>query len=302
MFFILLALMVSFSTLPVNAKTKKKKAKPTQNELKASVFSGLKWRSIGPAFTSGRIADFAVDPNNHSHFFVAAASGGIWRTTDDGITFKPVFDHYGAYSMGCLAMDPNNHHVIWAGTGENNSQRALGYGNGVWKTTNDGKTWKDMGLKTSRQIGKILIDPRNSDVVYVAAEGSAWGPGGDRGLYKTTDGGKTWKKVLNISENTGVANMCFEPGNPDVIYAGAEQRRRRQFTKIGGGPESAYYKTVDGGKTWKKLTNGIPSVDKGGMCITVSPANPDIVYVMFQASNGKADFFVLPTGAPLSKR
>jgi len=291
MFFVLLAWLVAFGSMPANARTKKKKTTPVQNELKASVFSGLKWRSIGPTFTSGRIADFAVDPNNHSHFYVAAASGGIWKTTDDGLTFKPVFDHYGAYSMGCLAMDPNNHHVIWAGTGENNHQRALGYGNGVWKTTNDGKTWKNMGLKTSSQIGKILIDPRNSDVVYVAAEGSAWGPGGDRGLYKTTDGGKTWKKVLNISENTGVANMCFEPGNPDVIYAGAEQRRRRQFTKIGGGPESAYYKTVDGGKSWKKLTNGIPAVDKGGMCIAVSPANPDIVYVMFQASNGKGGFF-----------
>jgi len=291
MFFVLLALLVSFSTMQVDAKPKKKKTKPIQNELKASVFNGLKWRSIGPAFTSGRIADLAVDPNNHSHFYVAAASGGIWKTTDDGTTFKPVFDHHGAYSMGCLAMDPNNHNVIWAGTGENNSQRALGYGNGVWKTTDGGKTWKDMGLKTSRQIGKILIDPRNSNVVYVAAEGSVWGPGGDRGLYKTTDGGKTWKKVLNISVNTGVANMVFEPGNPDVIYAGAEQRRRRQFTKIGGGPESAYYKTTDGGKTWKKLTNGIPSVDKGGMSITVSPANPNIVYVMFQASNGKGGFF-----------
>lgn len=284
---LLLALFVGISS----AEAKKKKEPPKNNTPKASVFKGLKWRGIGPALTSGRIADFAVDPNDHSHFYVGAASGGIWVTNDDGSTFKPVFDHYGAYSIGCLAMDPNNHHVVWAGTGENNHQRALGYGNGVWKTTDDGKTWKNMGLKNSRQIGKILIDPRNSDVVYVAAEGSAWGPGGDRGLYKTTDGGKTWNKVLNISENTGVANMCFEPGNPDVIYAGAEQRRRRQFTKIGGGPESAFYKTTDGGKTWNKLTNGIPNVDKGGMAIAVSPANPDIVYVMFEASNGKGGFY-----------
>ncbi len=286
--FLLLAFLVAFS--PLEAKKVKKKT-TKKDELKASVFSGLKWRGIGPAFTSGRVADFAVNPDNPSHFYVATASGGIWKTNDDGASFKPVFDHYGAYSIGCLAMDPNNHHVVWAGTGENNHQRALGYGNGVWKTTNDGKTWKNMGLKESRQIGKILIDPRNSDVVYVAAEGSAWGPGGDRGLYKTTDGGKTWKKVLNISENTGVANMVFEPGNPDVIYAGAEQRRRRAFGKIGGGPESAFYKTTDGGKTWNKLTNGIPSVDKGGMAIVVSPANPDIVYVMFEASNGKGGFF-----------
>ncbi len=286
-FFLLLLLSVGLSVVAQAKKEKKEK----KDEIKASVFKGLKWRSIGPALTSGRIADFAVNPDNHAEYYVGAASGHIWKTTDNGTTFKPVFDHYGAYAIGCLAMDPNNHNVVWAGTGENNHQRALGYGNGVYKTEDGGKTWKNMGLKESRQIGKILIDPRNSNVVYVAAEGSAWGPGGDRGLYKTTDGGKTWKKILEISENTGVANICFEPGNPDVIYAGAEQRRRRQFTKIGGGPESAYYKTEDGGKTWKKLTNGIPNVDKGGMAIAVSPVNPNIVYVMFQASNGKGGFY-----------
>lgn len=286
----LLVLVFVIGTTPLEAK-KIKKETPKDDAPKASTFNGLKWRSIGPALTSGRIADFAVNPDDHSNFYVASASGGIWVTFDDGSTFKPIFDHYGAYSIGCLAMDPNNHNVLWAGTGENNHQRALGYGNGVWKTTDGGSTWKDMGLKESRQIGKILIDPRNSNVVYVAAEGSAWGPGGDRGLYKTTDGGSTWKKVLNISENTGVANMCFEPGNPDVIYAGAEQRRRRSFTKIGGGPESAFYKSDDGGKTWNKLTQGIPNVDKGGMAIAVSPVNPNIVYVMFEASNGKGGFY-----------
>lgn len=285
---LLLAFLVSVS--PAEAKRVKKTVKKEET-LKSSIFNGLKWRSIGPAFTSGRIADFAVEPGNPSHFYVAAASGGIWVTRNDGTTFKPVFDKEGAYSIGSLAMDPNNHHVVWAGTGENNYQRALGYGNGVWKTTDDGKTWKNMGLKTSEHIGKILIDPRNSNIVYVAAGGSAWGPGGDRGLYKTINGGKTWKRVLYISENTGIANMCFEPGNPNVIYAGAEQRRRRSFGAIAGGPESAYYKTTNGGKTWKKLTNGIPKVDKGGMAIAVSPANPDIVYVMFQASNGKGGFF-----------
>ncbi len=281
--------LLSF-TLTVTAEAKKEK-KTKEDKLKASLFSGLKWRSIGPALTSGRIADLAVNPDNPAEYYVGAASGHIWKTTNNGTTFKPVFDHHGAYAIGCLAMDPNNHNVVWAGTGENNHQRALGYGNGVYKTEDGGKTWKNMGLKESRQIGKILIDPRNSNVVYVAAEGSAWGPGGDRGFYKTTDGGKTWKKVLEISENTGVANACFEPGNPDVIYVGAEQRRRRQFTKIGGGPESAYYKTTDGGETWEKLTNGIPAVDKGGMAIAVSPVNPDIVYVMFEASGGKGGFY-----------
>ena len=278
----ILLLVFLFSITQVEAKKKKKEEK--KDQLESSTFNSFKWRSIGPAFASGRIADFAVDPDNFAHYFVAVASGHIWKTTNNGITYKPVFDHHGVYSIGALAMDPNNSNVIWAGTGENNHQRAIGYGNGVYKSCDDGKTWKNMGLKESRQIGEILIDPRNSDVVYVAAEGSIWGPNKERGVFKTTDGGITWDTVLFISENTGVANLSFEPGNPDVIYAGAEQRRRRQFTKIGGGPESAFYKSTDGGKTWNKLTNGIPSVDKGGMEIVVAPSNPNVVYAMFEAT------------------
>jgi len=284
-------LILVFIVLFSQAEAKKKKVETNPDSLKASTFSGLKWRSIGPAFASGRIADFAVDPNNFSTYFVGVASGHIWKTTNNGTTFEPIFDNHGTYAIGALAMDPNNSNIVWVGTGENNHQRALGYGNGVYKTNDGGKKWENMGLKESRQIGGILIDPRNSDIVYVAAEGSAWGSGGERGLYKTTDGGKNWEKVLEISEHTGVANICFEPGNPDVIYAGAEQRRRKQFSKIGGGPESAYYKTTDGGKTWGKLTNGIPDIDKGGMAITVSPVNPNIVYAMFEASNGKGGFY-----------
>ncbi len=287
--FIILVLVTGTAFQSVAAK--KKKETEEKEGIKSSTFSGLKWRGIGPAFVSGRISDFAVDPDDFAIYYVAVASGHIWKTTNNGITFKPVFDNYGVYSMGALAMDPNNSDVVWAGTGENNHQRALGYGNGVYKTVDGGSSWKNMGLKDSRQIGKILIDPRNSDVVYVAAEGSAWGPGEERGVYKTTDGGKNWEKVLSISENTGVADMCFEPGNPDIIYAGAEQRRRRQFTKIGGGPESAFYKTTDGGKNWNKLTNGIPSVDKGGMTVAVSPVNPNMVYVMFEASGKKGGIY-----------
>lgn len=294
---LLIVFMVSITTVEAKKKTEKTKS----DTLKSSTFSGFKWRSIGPAFTSGRIADFAFDPDNTAHYFVASASGGIWKTVNNGITFKPVFDNYGAYSIGALAMDPNNSNVVWAGTGENNHQRAIGYGNGVFKTTDGGKSWKNMGLKDSRQIGKILIDPRNSDVVYVAAEGSIWGPNKERGVFKTTDGGQTWEKVLFVSENTGIANMCFEPGNPDVIYAGAEQRRRRQFTKIGGGPESAYYKSTDAGKTWNKLEKGIPKVDKGGMAITVSPVDPNIVYVMFEATENGGFYRSTDRGASFRK-
>ena len=258
---------------------------------KADIYSGLKWRSIGPAFTSGRIADFAVNPANHSEYYVAAASGGIWKTEDAGITFAPVFDTCGAYSIGCLALDSNNHFVVWAGTGENNHQRVLGYGNGIYKTTDGGISWKNMGLKNSRQIGMIQIDPRNSNIVFVAAEGSVWAPGGDRGLYKTIDGGETWKKVLEISENTGVNNVIYDPRNPDIMYATSEQRRRHVFTKIGGGPESAVYKSVDAGETWFKIMEGLPKVDLGGMGIAISPVNPDIIYLIVEAAENKSGFF-----------
>ena len=282
-------------------EARKKQDDEKSDTLKSATFSGLKWRSIGPAFASGRIADFAVNPENPAHYYVGVASGHIWKTTNNGITFEPVFDNHGAYAIGALAMDPNNPFVVWAGTGENNHQRALGYGNGIYKTTDGGKSWKNMGLKESRQIGEILIDPRNSDVVYVAAEGSAWGPGEERGVFKTIDGGQTWEKVLFVSENTGAANLAFEPGNPDVIYAGTEQRRRRQFTKIGGGPESAYYKSTDAGKTWNKLENGIPKVDKGGMEIVVSPADPNIVYVMFEATEKGGFYRSTDRGASFKK-
>ena len=283
--------MVTSVTYAGQKKNKEKKKEPVDTLVNGSLVSGLKWRSIGPAFTSGRIADFAVNPEDHAEFYVAVASGNIWKTTNNGITFKPVFEKYGAYSVGCLAMDPKNHNVVWAGTGENNHQRALGYGDGVYKTVDGGKSWKNMGLKDSRQIGMILIDPRNSDVVYVAAEGSAWGPGGDRGLYKTTDGGKTWEKILEVSENTGINNIICDPRNPDILYATSEQRRRHVFTKIGGGPESAVYKSEDGGKNWRKIVKGLPGVDKGGMGIAISPQNPDVLYLIVEAAEGKGGFF-----------
>ncbi|QQS37458.1 MAG: glycosyl hydrolase [Ignavibacteriales bacterium] len=257
----------------------------------SDLVGGLKWRNIGPAFCSGRIADFAVNPNNFSEYYVAVASGNIWKTNNAGTTFEPIFDNHGSYSIGCLALDPNNPFVVWAGTGENNHQRALGYGDGVYKSVDGGKSWKNMGLKESRQIGEIIIDPRNSNIVFVAAEGSAWGPGGERGLYKTVDGGKTWKKVLDISEHTGVNNLAFDPRNPDVMYATSEQRRRHVFTKIGGGPETAVYKSVDGGENWDKIMSGLPKVDLGGMDIVVSPVNPDVLYIILEAAEDKGGFF-----------
>ncbi|MCE4563253.1 glycosyl hydrolase [Maribellus sp. CM-23] len=288
---LLLAVVFLFSTV-VNAKKKEdeKKEEP-KSFINSGLVSGLKWRSIGPAWASGRIADFAVNPNNTKEYYVGVASGNVWKTENNGTTWKPVFDNYGTYSIGVVVLDPNNANVVWVGTGENNHQRALGYGDGVYKSLDGGKSFKNMGLKESRQIGGIVIDPRNSDVVFVAAEGSAWGPGAERGLYKSTDGGENWKKVLEISENTGVNNVKIDPSNPDIMYATSEQRRRTSFTKIGGGPESAVYKSTDGGENWRKVTKGLPSVQLGGMGIDVSPVDPNVVYLIVEAADNKGGFY-----------
>ncbi len=288
---LLVMLVVLAPTLDAQKKKKKNDENAANDSLRGSTFSGLKWRSIGPAMTSGRIADFAVNPYNPKEYYAAVASGHVWKTQNAGISWKPVFDNYGSYSIGVVSMDPSNHNVVWVGTGENNHQRALGYGNGVFKSMDGGKSFKNMGLKESRQVGGIVIDPRCSDVVFVAAEGSVWGPGGDRGLYKTTDGGENWIKVIDISENTGINNVVMDPARPDIMYATAEQRRRHVHTKIGGGPESAVYKSTDGGETWRKIMKGLPKVHIGGMGIDISPANPDVVYLIFEAAEGKGGFY-----------
>ena len=287
---LLVMLVILAPTLDAQKK-KKNDEDAAGDSLKSSTFAGLKWRSIGPAMASGRIADFAVNPRNPKEYYAAVASGHVWKTLNAGISWKPVFDNYGSYSIGVVSMDPNNHNVVWVGTGENNHQRALGYGNGVFKSMDGGKSFKNMGLKESRQVGGIVIDPRCSDIVFVAAEGSLWGPGGDRGLYKTTDGGENWNKVIDISENTGINNVVMDPARPDIMYATAEQRRRHVHTKIGGGPESAVYKSTDGGETWRKIMKGLPEVHIGGMGIDVSPADPDVVYLIVEAAEGKGGFF-----------
>ena len=254
-------------------------------------FSGLKWRSIGPAVASGRVMAIAVNPKNKFEYYVGVASGGVWKTVNDGTTWTPLFDGEGSYSIGDVALDPNDPSVVWVGTGESNSQRSVAWGDGIYRSEDGGKNWQNLGLKKSEHVGRVLIDPRDSKVVYVAAEGPLWGPGGDRGLYKTTDGGKNWKAVLTISENTGVADVAMDPSNPDILYASAYQRRRHVFTLIDGGPESAIYKSTDAGATWNKLKSGLPSVDMGRIGLAVSPADPNVVYAAIEAADGKGGIF-----------
>jgi photosystem II stability/assembly factor-like uncharacterized protein len=283
-------LLISLSTVaqPKTETTAKPKA---ADSLKNISLAGLNFRSVGPAITSGRIADLAVNPNNHSEYYVAAAAGGVWKTSNAGITFNPVFDGEGSYSIGCLAIDPTNTNVVWVGSGENNNQRVVAYGDGIYKSEDGGKSFKNMGLKNSEHIGRIAIDPTNSDIVYVAAYGPLWKSGGERGIYKTTDGGKTWKQVLNVSEHTGFNEVMVDPRFPNIVYAAAHQRQRKVFTYIGGGPESAMYKSTDGGATWNKMMNGIPSRDLGRIGLNYSPANPDILYAVVEATEGKGGVF-----------
>ncbi|MFI5219545.1 MAG: glycosyl hydrolase [Bacteroidia bacterium] len=289
--YILATLACFFLSLHAAAQKNKETAPDKNDPWKPETFSGLAFRSIGPAKTSGRVIDFAVNPNNTKEYFVAAASGGVWKTSNGGITYNPVFDNEGSYSIGCVKMDPNNSNVVWVGSGENNNQRSVAYGDGVYKSEDGGKSWKNTGLKNSEHIGMIAIDPKNSDVVYVAAYGPLWSPGGDRGIYKTADGGKTWKQILFVSENTGFNEVHMDPRNSNVLYACAHQRRRQVYTYISGGPESNIYKSTDAGATWDTLKKGLPEVDKGRIGLAISPVNPDYVYAIIEASDKKGGVF-----------
>ncbi len=272
------------------AKTPEKKASFETNSMEID-FSNIQLRLIGPAVFGGRVSDIAVNPFNKNEFYVSFASGGVWKTTNAGTTFTPIFDKEGSFSIGCIAVDPNNPYIVWVGTGENNSQRSVSWGDGVYKSIDGGKTWKNVGLKNSEHIGKIVIHPKNSDIVYVAAQGPLWGPGGDRGLYKTTDGGKSWQQVLKISENTGVTDVVLDPRNPDVLYCASYQRRRHVWTLINGGPEAAIYKTTDAGNSWEKLENGLPTGELGRIGLGISPANPDYIYAIIEANDGKGGIY-----------
>ncbi|MCX6565036.1 MAG: glycosyl hydrolase [Candidatus Aminicenantes bacterium] len=291
--FILSALLVfSLSGWGQNTKPGTKQAAPEkQNLVTSELLSGLVFRNIGPAVMSGRISDIVIHPKRKSTWYVAAGSGGVWKTENAGTTWTPVFDGQPSYSIGCISLDPVNPEIVWIGTGENVSGRHVGYGDGVYKSLNGGKTWTNMGLKNSEHIARILIDPRNSAVIYVAAEGPLWSPGGERGLYKTVDGGKTWTLSLEISKDTGVTSAEFDPANPDILYAAAYQRRRSVAAFMGGGPESGIHKSEDAGKTWRKLSVGLPKGDIGKIGLAVSPFDPRVVYATIEASPEERGFY-----------
>ena len=256
------------------------------------ILGQVNFRMIGPATTSGRIVDIAVNPLNKSEYYIAAACGGVWKTTNGGTTYQPIFDGYGTQSIGCLALDPKNPNILWVGTGENNNQRSVGYGNGIYRSLDGGKTFENMGLKLSEHIGMIKIDPSNSNRIWVAVYGPVWKEGGERGLYLTEDGGKTWERNFHVSDNTGCNEVYLDPNMPGTMYAAFHQRRRHEWTYLGGGPESAFYKSSDNGKSWKKIVGGFPAGELGRITIAVSPLKAGLVYSMVEAEEAKGGIFV----------
>ena len=268
-----------------------KKDKEPKSDLAKVNLSGLKFRSVGPSLTAGRIADIAVDSENPKVYYVAVASGGVWKTTNSGNTFDPIFDNQSSYSIGCVTIDPNNHNVIWVGTGENNNQRSVAYGDGVYKSLDGGKSWKNMGLKESEHIGMVEVDPNNSKKIFVAAYGPLWKEGGQRGLYCSDNSGKDWNLILKTDEHTGINEVHIDPRNSNIVYATAHQRRRHVFTYIGGGPGSKIYKSNDGGKNWRELKSGLPSAIKGRIGMDISPSNPDYLYALVEAENDEQGLY-----------
>lgn len=256
-----------------------------------SVIRELPFREIGPAFMGGRIADIAVDPRNGSTWYVAVGSGGVWKTTNAGTTWSPIFDDQPSFSIGCLTLDPQNPDIVWVGSGEAVSGRHVAWGTGVYRSRNGGKTWDHMGLDRSEHIGEILVDPRDSKVIHVAAEGPLWSPGGERGVYTSVDGGQTWEAVLTIDEDTGITSLAMAPDGPDTLYAAAYQRRRSVAAFLGGGAGSGIYKSIDGGASWRQVSEGLPTGDMGKIGLAVTPADPTILYATIEAEEDDRGFY-----------
>ena len=253
----------------------------------ASALSGFQFRSIGPAFMSGRISDIAIDPENENVWYVAVASGGTWKTENAGTTWRPLTDSQPFFATGCVTIDPNNSASIWLGTGENVAGRHIGIGHGIYHSMDGGKSWKDMGLKKSEHISKIIVHPDNSSVIWVASQGPQWSSGGERGLYKSVNGGKTWKNTLEINEWTGVTDLVIDPTNPDVLYAASWQKHRNVAALIDGGPGTGLYKSIDGGETWSKMKKGLPRSNMGKIGLAISPMDPTVLYAAIELDRRK---------------
>ncbi|HEY6291392.1 MAG TPA: glycosyl hydrolase [Terriglobia bacterium] len=250
------------------------------------ILKNLKFRNLGPAAAGGRVAAVAGVPDNPSIYYVGAAAGGVFKSTDGGSSWKAVFEHESTASIGDLALAPSNPNFIWVGTGEANVRNDVIDGAGVYFSPDAGQSWKFMGLGEAGQISRVIVDPADSNVVFVGALGHAWAPNSERGVFRTTDGGKTWKKVLFVDDTTGVADLAMEPGNPKVLYAALWHFRRYPWMLEDGGDSSGLYRSTDGGDTWKKLTEGMPPGPLGRIAVAVAPSNPSHVYALIAAKRG----------------
>ncbi len=299
----LLLICTFLAFISFGQKKKKTASDDKKSALSELSLNGLKFRNVGPAITSGRISDFAMHPDNHKVYYVATSAGGVWKTVNGGTTFKPIFDGQGSYSIGVVTLDPNNPNIVWVGTGENNNQRSVAYGDGIYKSEDGGATWKHMGLKNSEHIGSIIVDPDNSNRIFVAAIGPLWSAGGDRGLYISEDGGNTWNATLTVDQHTGVNEVVQHPTQTNILYASTLQRRRHVYTYIGGGPGSAMYRSMDRGQTWEKINKGLPSVDLGRIGLAIAPSDPETVYAIVEAAQGQGGFYrTTNRGASWEKR
>ncbi len=288
---IFLVVLTLLFTLPFAQSQEKK-----DTLLKSSTFSGLAFRNIGPALTSGRIADIAIHPHNENIMYVAVGSGGVWKTVNAGTTWTPIFDKQKSYSIGCVTIDSRDPSIIWVGTGENVGGRHVGFGDGIYKSVDGGKTWKNMGLKDFEHISKIIVHPDNSNKIYVAVQGPLWSKGGERGLYISDDGGGTWNKVLGDDEWVGVTDIVMDPNNPMKLIVATWQRHRNVAAYMGGGPGSGLHRSVDGGQTWQKLTSGLPMMNMGKIGLAISPQSSNRIYAAIEEIRTKGGLYMSVDG------
>ena len=281
----IIILFVSYS-FNLNAQSNPNKDKKTEN-----IYDGLKFRHLGPALMSGRISDIAIHPNNENIWYVASGSGGAWKTENSGTTWKPIFDNEKSYSIGCITLDPQNSDIVWIGSGENVGGRHVAYGDGIYKSVNGGKNWQNMGLKKSEHISKIIVHPTNQNTIWVASQGPLWSKGGERGIFKSTDGGKSWIQKLGDDEWIGATDLIIDPRDPKILYAATWQRHRTVAGYMGGGPGSNIYKSMDGGDTWKKIDKGLPKSNMGKIGLAISPQNPDVLYAAIELNRRSGGVF-----------
>ena len=280
---IILFISCSFN---LNAQRNTNKDKKTEN-----IYDGLKFRHLGPALMSGRISDIVIHPNNENIWYVASGSGGAWKTENSGTTWKPIFDNEKSYSIGCITLDPQNSDIVWIGSGENVGGRHVAYGDGIYKSVNGGKNWQNMGLKKSEHISKIIVHPTNQNTIWVASQGPLWSKGGERGIFKSTDGGKSWIQKLGDDEWIGATDLIIDPRDPKLLYAATWQRHRTVAGYMGGGPGSNIYKSMDGGDTWKKIDKGLPKSNMGKIGLAISPQNPDVLYAAIELNRRSGGVF-----------